>query len=130
MLRRDSVAERRKRLQWALKAVARQGRDAAEEGSQQQMSMGLARCDGALVPARRLARCDEVGMAPGARSADLLLLPVGWTPQEPEQGERNRRAAGMRQQAPDAQRVRVEARRTAQRVLFDVVVCSQGAGRA
>ncbi len=96
MLRRDSVAERRKRLQWALKAAARQGRDAAEEGSQQQMAMGLARCDGALVPTRRLVRCDEVGMAPGARSADLQLLPVGWTPQEPEQMERNRRAAGMR----------------------------------
>ena len=130
MLRRDSVAERRKRLQWALKAAARQGRDAAEEGSQQQMAMGLARCDGALVPAQRLARCDEVGMAPGARSADLLLLPVGWTPQEPEQMERNRQAAGMRQRAPDAQRVRVEARRTAQRVRFGVGAWPQGSGRA
>ncbi len=130
MLRRDSVAERRKRLQWALKAAARQGRDAAEEGSQQQMAMGLARCDGALVPARRLARCDEVGMARGVRSADLLFLSVGWTPQEPEQGERNRRAAGMRQQAPDAQRVRVEARRTAQRVRFGVEAWPQGSGHA
>ena len=130
MLRRDSVAERRKRLQWALKAAARQGRDAAEEGSQQQMAMGLARCDGALVPARRLARYDEVGMAQGARSADLLWLSVGWTPQELEQGERNRRAAGMRQQAPDAQRVRVEARRTAQLVRFGVAAWPQGSGRA
>ena len=95
MLRRDSVAEGRKRLQWALKAAARQGRDAGAEGSPQQMAMGLARFDGALVPAQRLVRCDEVGTAPGARSADLLLLPVGWTPQEPEQMERNRRAAGM-----------------------------------
>lgn len=130
MRRRDSVAETRKRLQWALKAAARQGRDAAEEGSPQQMAMGLARCDGALVPARRLARCDEVGMAPGARSADSMLRLVGWIQQEPEQGARNKRAAGMLSEAPGAQQVRVEVRPAAQRVLFDVAVCSQGPGRA
>ena len=94
------------------------------------MAMGLARCYGALVPGRRRARCDVAEMAPGARSADLLWLSVGWTPQEPEQMERNRRAAGMRQQAPDAQRVRVEARRTAQRVRFGVAAWPQGSGRA
>ncbi len=130
MRRRDSVAETRKRLQWALKAAARQGRDAAEEGSQQQMAMGLARCYGALVPGRRRARCDVAEMAPGARSADSMLRLVGWIQQEPEQGARNRRAAGMLSEAPDAQRVRVEARRTAQRVRFGVAAWPQGSGRA
>ena len=94
------------------------------------MAMGLARCYGALDPGRRRARCDVAEMAPGARSADSMLWLVGWIQQEPEQGARNKRAAGMLSEAPGAQQVRVEVRPAAQLVRFDVAAWPQGSGRA
>jgi hypothetical protein len=59
-----------------------------------------------------------------------MLRLVGWIQQEPEQGARNKRAAGMLSEAPGAQQVRVEVRPAAQLVRFDVAAWPQGSGRA